>query len=186
MTYPNSMFSRRAFLASTTASVFAVATTTACQDAPSLDRQLVFASLDQALRELDRLTQTPTLKSVAAWTLPQTLVHCAQSIEFSMTGFPESKSPLFQATVGALAFKAFAWRGRMRHDLAEPIPGAPTLAADTELAAGLARLRRAVETFHTTTTPLRPHFAYGDLSKSEYEQAHAMRRANHFSAFDIR
>jgi len=150
-----------------------------------MDRQLVFASLDQALRELDRLAQASTLKSTAAWTLPQTLVHCAQSIEYSLTGFPQPKSPLFQATAGALAFKAFAWRGRMRHDLAEPIPGAPALAADTAAAAAMARLRQAVMDFHQTTQPLRPHFAYGELSKAEYEQAHAMHLANHFSAFDI-
>lgn len=149
-----------------------------------MDRQLVFGSLDQALRELDRLTQAPTLKSATAWTLPQTLVHCAQSIEYSITGFPQSKSPLFQSTAGSLAFKAFSWRGRMRHDLVEPIPGAPALFADTELTPGVARLRQAVATFHAATTPLRPHFAYGDLSKAEYEQAHAMHLANHFSAFD--
>lgn len=151
-----------------------------------MDRQLVFASLEEALRELTRLAQATALKSATTWTLPQTLVHCAQSIEYSMTGFPQPKSPLFQATAGALAFKAFAWRGRMRHDLAEPIPGAPPLGADTELAAGLARLQQAVVTFHAATTPLRPHFAYGELSKSEYEQAHAMHLANHFSAFDVR
>ena len=33
--------------------------------------------------------------------------------------------------------------------------------------------------------PLRPHFAYGKLSKPEFERAHAMHLANHFSAFDI-
>ena len=150
-----------------------------------MDRQLVFGSLDQALRELDRLTQAPTLKSATAWTLPQTLVHCAQSIEYSITGFPQSKSPLFQSTAGSLAFKAFSWRGRMRHDLAEPIPGAPALAADIAAATALARLRQAIVDFHQTSQPLRPHFAYGDLSKAEYEQAHAMHLANHFSAFDI-
>ena len=179
------MTTRRTLLVSATAAGIAAAITTGCQEAPSMDRQLVFASLDQALHELDRLAQASTLKSNAAWTLPQTLVHCAQSIEYSLTGFPQSKSPLFQSTAGALAFRAFAWRGRMRHDLAEPIPGAPALGADTELAVGLARLQQAVRTFHATTTPLRPQFAYGELSKAEFEQAHAMHLANHFSAFDV-
>lgn len=186
MTINHRMPSRRGFLLSTVAVGVLAATTTGCQDAPTVDRQLVFATLDEALRELARLAQAPVLKSATIWTLPQTLVHCAQSIEYSMTGFPQSKSPLFQSTAGSLAFKAFSWRGRMRHDLAEPIPGAPALGADTELAAGLARLQKAVVTFHATTTPLRPHFAYGELSKPEYEQAHTMHLANHFSAFDIR
>lgn len=44
------------------------------------DRRLVFTSFNDALRELDRLTKAKTLKSAAAWTLTQTLDHCAQSI----------------------------------------------------------------------------------------------------------
>jgi len=149
------------------------------------DRRLVFTSLNDALRELDRLTKAKTLKSAAAWTLPQTLDHCAQSIEFSLTGFPSPKSPIFQNTVGAAAFKVFSWRGKMSHDLAEPIPGAPALDAGTNSVAAVARLQRAIREFQGTTVPLRPHFAYGDLSKPEYEQAHAMHLANHFSAFEV-
>jgi hypothetical protein len=33
--------------------------------------------------------------------------HCAQSIEFSLHGFPQAKSATFQATAGALGFAAF-------------------------------------------------------------------------------
>lgn len=149
------------------------------------DRRLVFTSLNEALRELDRLTKAHTLKSAAVWTLPQTLVHCAQSIEFSLSGFPQPKSPVFQNTVGAAAFKVFSWRGTMSHDLAQPIPGAPALDARTDSASAVARLQRAIQEFQATQAPLRPHFAYGDLSKPEYEQAHAMHLANHFSAFEV-
>jgi hypothetical protein len=72
----------------------------------------------------------------------------------------------------------------MSHDLSEPIPGAPALAKDADVAAGMARLRRAISDFQAFAKPLQPHFAYGELSKAEYEQAHAMHLANHFSAFD--
>ncbi len=147
------------------------------------DRRLAFKSLDEALRELDLLTQAEALKPATAWNWAQTLVHCAQSIEYSMTGFPHAKSQIFQRTVGAAAFNVFSWRGRMTHDLAEPIPGAPLLEGSTDTAAAEARLRRAVQNFQQRAEPLRPHFAYGELSKSEYEQAHAMHLANHFSAF---
>lgn len=73
----------------------------------------------------------------------------------------------------------------MSHNLAEPIPGAPALDARTDSAAAVARLQRAIQEFQGTTAPLRPHFAYGDLSKPEYERAHAMHLANHFSAFEV-
>lgn len=173
--------SRRIFLLSTTLSV-ATATTTACQNATMNDRQLVFKTLDQAMQELDRLIAAPALKIATGWTLAQTLDHCAQSIEYSIAGFPESKSALFQNTAGSLAFKFFTLRGRMSHSLTEPIPGAPDL--NSNLQAANARLRRAIHHFQGHNTALRPHFAYGDLSKPDYEQAHAMHLANHFSAFN--
>ncbi len=149
----------------------------------SNDRGLQFDTLDVALRELDRLTRAEPLPPATAWNWAQTLVHCAQSIEFSMTGFPEPKSALFQRTAGTAAFSVFAWRGRMAHDLGEPIPGAPALDAGTDLTAATNRLRQAVTAFQNHAPPLRPHFAYGDLSRADYAHAHAMHLANHFSAF---
>jgi len=180
---------RRAFVlsaAGVTAAGVAAAVLQGCKEAPVNDRQLVFPSLDEALRELDRLAKAEPLKPATAWSWPQTLDHCAQSIEYSMTGFPQAKSQVFQRTVGTLAFNVFAWRGRMSHDLAEPIPGAPPLDAASDGAAAGARLLRAVQTFQKWTDPLRPHFAYGALGKAEYARAHAMHLANHFSVFDTR
>lgn len=155
---------------------------------PGNDRQLVFARLDGALREVERLLQAPVhaLPPATAWNWSQTLAHCAQSIEYSLEGFPAPKSALFQNTLGAAAFTVFALRGRMSHNLAEPIPGAPALQVSTpDAPAALARLRKAVQDFATHSGPLHPHFAYGALSKAQYEQAHAMHLANHLSAFDV-
>ncbi|MDB5932004.1 MAG: hypothetical protein JWR60_3711 [Polaromonas sp.] len=60
------------------------------------DRQLVFGSLNEALRELDRLhLKAEALKPAAAWTWAQTLAHCAQSIEYSLQGFPQPKPAIF-------------------------------------------------------------------------------------------
>lgn len=180
-------FSRRRFLMSAAgpaaAGLLAVSTS-GCKDASTIDRQLLFTSLDDALRESDRLTKAIVLKRRTVWTWPQTLIHCAQSIEYSMTGFPQAKSPLFQHTIGAAAFGVFSRRGRMTHDLTEQIPGAPTIDATTGGSSAMARLQRAVQDFRSRKESLHPHFAYGELTKSEYEHAHAMHLANHFSAFN--
>ena len=80
---------------------------------------------DEAQAELTRLAQAPTMQQHTTWNWGQTLTHLAQSIEYSMSGFPEAKSALFQRTVGATAFNVFAWRGRISHPLDDPIPGAP-------------------------------------------------------------
>lgn len=156
---------------------------------PGNDRQLVFGSVGDAMREVERLSSASVsaLAPATAWNWSQTLEHCAQSIEFSLQGFPAPKSALFQNTLGATAFGVFSLRGRMSHNLAEPIPGAPALdAATSDASAALARLRKAVQDFAAHAGPLHPHFAYGALSKAQYEQAHAMHLANHLSAFDVR
>lgn len=163
-----------------------VASTAACLGActaSSTDRQLRFGSLAEAADELARLTRTTNLQSGASWSWAQTLNHCAQSIEYSMSGFPQAKPELFQRTLGAAAFSVFSWRGRMTHELSEPIPGAPALDARAEAAPALERLRASMRAFSAWQGPLKPHFAYGDLDKPAYERAHAMHLANHFSAF---
>lgn len=156
---------------------------------PGNDRQLVFARISDAMAEVERLhaaTAEP-LAPATAWNWSQTLEHCAQSIEFSLLGFPAPQSALFQNTLGAAAFTVFERRGRMSHNLAEPIPGAPALAGSApDAPATLARLRKAVQDFALRTAPLQPHFAYGALNKAQYEQAHAMHLANHLSAFDVK
>jgi hypothetical protein len=107
------------------------------------------------------------------------LEHLAQSIEFSMSGFPQPKSALFQNTAGAAAFAFFKWRGRMSHGLAEPIPGAAALTMQGDWRLGAARLRTAIDKFNAHSGPLMPHFAYGALDKAEYTLAHVFHIANH-------
>lgn len=156
-----------------------------CGEDYAVDRKLEFASLSAALAEAEKLASRAITESGSLWTLPQTLVHCAQSIEYSMSGFPQMKSELFQDTAGAAAFSFFAWRGRMSHDLTEAIPGAPPLTPETGIAQAMTRLRNSVANFELWREPLRPHFAYGQLDKPDYEIAHAMHLANHFSAIAV-
>jgi hypothetical protein len=176
---------RRSFLISCAGASSAMLTVSlsACQESAADGRQLQFSSLAAAQEELAQLAQAKELISGTAWNWAQTLIHCAQSIEYSMTGFPQSKSTLFQHTIGSTALTLFSWRGRMTHDLADPIPGAPMLAISADAAQALLRLRSAILQFQQWQAPLKPHFAYGALSKNEYELAHAMHIANHISMF---
>lgn len=139
-----------------------------------------FATITEARRWLALI---PVQAGAAArsrtdWPLPQVLEHCAQSIEFSLHGFPEAKPVWFQHSAGALAFSVFDHRGRMRHGLTEPIPGAAAL-VETDLGAAISRLDRAFADFESHTGPLMPHFAYGALDKAQYTRAHLMHLANH-------
>lgn len=157
-----------------------------CQPGPGGEGELQFTALPAAEAALSRLAQAGALESRAAWNWSQTLVHCAQSIEYSMSGYPQSKPAWFQRSVGAAAFGVFSWRGRMSHDLAEPIPGAPALDAQAPTVEALARLRASIAAFQAWTGPLKPHFAYGPLDHADYERAHAMHLASHLSLFRVR
>lgn len=138
-----------------------------------------FPTLDAALAALSALG--PADRMEGAWTLPQVLVHLAQSVEYSIDGYPELRSALFRAAVGRVAFAVFESRGAMGHSLSEPIPGAPALDPASALDPARARLVAALQRFAEHTGPLAPHFAYGELDKDRYLRAHLMHLANHWT-----
>ncbi len=135
-------------------------------------------SLSDALRWLDGLEKSKA-KTTGAWPLVAVLNHLAQSVDMSMDGFPQPKSELFQSTVGAAAFTVFKWRRAMSHGLAEPIPGAPALPMQGDVAPAVQRLRDSINRFNAHTGLLKPHFAYGQLSKADFALAHSFHIANH-------
>lgn len=136
-------------------------------------------SLDEALRWLDKLDKSASAQTTGAWPLVAVLAHLGQSIEMSIEGFPEPKSALFQNTAGSAAFAFFRWRGRMRHGLDEPIPGAPALPVQGDWKTSAKRLRTAITRFQAHQGALLPHFAYGALGKADYALAHTFHIANH-------
>lgn len=136
-------------------------------------------SLDDVMRWLDRLERATQVQSTTAWKMSAVLEHMAQSVDMSMDGFPEPKSALFQSTLGTAAFAVFRLRGKMSHGLTEPIPGAPALPQSEDFKPGIVRLRSAVQRFQAYAGPLKPHFAYGALSRADFALAHTLHIANH-------
>lgn len=119
-----------------------------------------------------------------AWSLPQALAHCAQSIEYSMAAFPRARSRVFQAIFGRAIMRRFLRRGVMFHNRASAIPGAPAIPPSVTRAEAFERLKRAVADFQAYDGALAPHFAYGPTTKAEYEALHAMHLADHLTAFE--
>jgi hypothetical protein len=139
--------------------------------------------LRKALARVETIARNPP-EPRSGWPLPRVLEHCAQSIEFSMDGFPKLKPWLVRATVGKLIGRRFIARGTLRHDLTAPIPGAPAPGATT-LEPALDRLRGAIARFTSGEVLLAPHFAFGDLSKADYARVHALHIADHLRAFEV-
>jgi hypothetical protein len=128
---------------------------------------------------LELLFNEPKLQG-SPWSLNQMLQHAAQSIEFSMQGFPQLRGAWFRHSVGAAAFTVFNARGAMSHALDEPIPGAPALDAGLSLKGSVQRLLDAMDDFSRFKGKLAPHFAYGELTREQYQRAHLMHLANHW------
>ncbi|MBV7697775.1 DUF1569 domain-containing protein [Streptomyces sp. TRM70350] len=113
------------------------------------------------------------------WNLSQTLQHCAQTVRYSVTGYPRLKPALFRATAGALAKRLFLRRGAMKHPLGAEIDGAPPLDPDLPATQAAAALADAVALFTGHTGPHAPHPAYGHCTHDEFARLHAMHLAEH-------
>jgi Protein of unknown function (DUF1569) len=172
---------RRGALKTTT--VLLAAPVVATQLAACTGRLKTFTTWKQGQQAVLDLLFTPKVVQGNAWNLSQVMQHLAQSIEYSMQGFPALKGQWFRSSVGSAAFAFFNSRGAMSHNLEEPIPGAPALDASQALKVSVQRLLDAMEAFAQFNGTLRPHFAYGELTKPQYERAHLMHLANHWTQF---
>ncbi len=178
--------SRKQFLklsASAVASVGVAAALSSCadNDFSFAGRDLRFRDFDDVRAELDLIeANQAAVVMYQEFTLHKLLIHLSQSIEFSMSGFPETYPDIVQAA-GAIAFDGFAAQGFVVHDLSVPVPSAPTIPEYGDMEAAFARLRLAMETYENFTGVPFEHFAYGSLSYEEFLLANAMHIADHFS-----
>jgi hypothetical protein len=138
-----------------------------------------FESLPQAYKTLEALHRG-NVRMLEGWDLATVLHHAAQSVEYSMQGYPQLKGAWFRASVGPAAFAAFDHFHTMRHNLAEPIPGAPAIAAGQALGPAIEHAVAALQAFERHPGPLAPHFAYGDLDKARYLRAHLLHFSDHW------
>ncbi len=154
-------------------------------EADKMDRKIRLANLEDALKELKKLETAKEIAPNGEWSWFQILNHCAQSIEYSLTGYPENKPAIFRMTAGKIASSIFSSRGYMSHDLNAPIPKAPEISKVGDEKEAMLRLYKAIEDFKNFSGELKMHFAYGELSKPDYDQAHAMHIANHLSFVNV-
>ena len=118
------------------------------------------------------------------WDLDQNLIHCANSIEFAMSGYPFEKPRIFQSTIGTIVFHYFDWKGYLRHGTNELIPGENDMIKPARVS-GIKALEMAIEKFDGWTQPLCSHRFYGRLTKSQYARAHVLHISNHLELVDF-
>lgn len=144
---------------------------------------LRFETLGDALVEIGKLAGAkPDVGD--GWSVAKVALHCKQSIDASIDGYPAMKPAVIRATVGRFVAWRFLSRGQMSHDLRSPVPGAPALDDDGDTATCLAALQASIDRFQAHEGTLAPHFIFGDLDKVAYDKLHAMHIADHLSAID--
>lgn len=126
------------------------------------------------------LVTTPGL-----WSPAHVFNHLTQNIEYSMAGFPESKGALFQTLLGKPALAIFIAKRAMSHNLTAPIPGGYDIPDTGNSDEAIDKLLAALVSFQAFSGPLKPHFAYGDLNKSDYELAHVLHFYDHMSKLHL-
>mgnify|MGYP003635753969 CR=1 FL=1 len=125
------------------------------------------------------------LTSGGVWNASQILQHCAQSISYSIYGYPKAHSPFFRYSIGKLAVNAFAATGTLHHPLDEPIPGAPALEPVLPNDVALRELIYTVEQFMNWQGEMQPHFAFGSLNKAQYYSVHYLHLQSHLAQLSI-
>jgi len=138
---------------------------------------------DALLAKLEGL-KGQKLHSSGSWSPTMVFQHLAQSVMGSVTGYPEHKAAWFTHTVGPLALKVFKTAGAMQHPLDQPIPGMPVLDAKLPVETALEQLISTLKLFQQSTA-LQPHFAYGNLSQSDFMAAHQLHIEQHLSQIGV-
>ncbi len=137
-----------------------------------------FISLDAVSHFLIKFRASSVI-SLGEWSSHQIFHHLAQSIEFSLVGYPEHKPDWFKTLLGKPAYEIFTVKNAMTHSLKEVIPGAPMISRTGEVDVAIDRLLKAISDFTLFKGDLHSHFAYGELSHAEYEHAHLMHINDH-------
>jgi hypothetical protein len=139
-----------------------------------------FSSLSEAKIKLLELSKSNDIKT-SKWSFYKILLHCAQTIEYSMKGYPELKPKILQLTIGKIAVNKFLKQGFMKHNLTTPVPGSPEISDNGDEKIAIEALISIIDKFIKYDAELYPHLLFGNLSKYKYDNYFAMHIADHLS-----
>ncbi|TFC59948.1 DUF1569 domain-containing protein [Cryobacterium sp. TMB1-7] len=118
------------------------------------------------------------------YSFSETAQHAAQSIGYSMTGYPHLAPVSLRVTVGRAVKHLFLRRGAMRHNLSAPVSGAPELDPAMPDLAAVAVLRTAVNALVAFTGDLQPHPTYGRCTKAQVANLQTQHLREHLPGAD--
>ncbi|HET9236363.1 MAG TPA: DUF1569 domain-containing protein [Oligoflexus sp.] len=140
-------------------------------------------SLERALSVIESLKHSRSLRSRGPQSAFQILMHCTQSVDCALVGYPEMKPEWFQNSIGKAAFHAFSLMDQMKHDRTAPIPGMPVPAKDGDVQLALQELEAAFLKLKGIPA-VYPHFFFGALSHREMERIQVLHLMNHLELLE--
>jgi len=139
-------------------------------------------SVDEAIARLRQIASAPNIETTGPWSLHQIMVHCRQSVEYSLDGYPKLRPALLRRTVGGWVGQRFLRRARLGHRTDATIPGAPEVERIGDGRRAVTGLIAALERFIAAdSSATKPHFIFGRLSKDEFERLHVLHIAEHLA-----
>jgi len=114
-----------------------------------------------------------------SYTFSETAQHAAQSIGYSMTGYPKLAPASLRVTVGRAVKHVFLRRGAMRHNLSAPVSGAPALDPGMPDLSAVQVLRDAVNRLVAFDGALQPHPTYGRCTKDQVASLQTLHLREH-------
>ena len=127
---------------------------------------------------------TALLSPRGTYTFSQTVQHAAQSIGYSMTGYPRLAPVSLRVTVGRTVKHLFLRRGAMRHNLSAPVSGAPDLDPRLPDLVAIAVLRATVSRLAAFDGALQPHPTYGRCTKEQVASLQTLHLREHLPGLD--
>ena len=139
-------------------------------------RSLQFASLDEIMPEVDRLSQGN--KTVGHWTFGQICDHLA-TVNRALADAPAEPKPDPSLRVSDEMKQEVFATGLLAENM--PMPGDLTTPDDVEPTEAVNRLRAATAHYQASPGPVMDHPFYGPLSKEEWDQVIRIHSAHHLS-----
>lgn len=115
------------------------------------------------------------------WGIYEICMHCAQTISYSMTGYPKMKPAIVRLTIGKAVVSKYLKQGYMKHNLQSHVSGGEKIDPNGEPAAGIDHLLSEIEKLENYTGTLKPHSVFGEMTREDYMKYFAMHISDHFS-----
>ena len=142
-------------------------------------RKLRFESLDEILREAERLAAAKNVKQLGNWSLGQVLKHLASAMHMSIDG-AKSSPPWFIRLIGPLlkkkVLKEMSAGFQLPKAAAEELIASPS----TTTQDGIVSLRDAVQRMKSNSQR-KPHSVFGKMTNAEWDQLHFRHAELHLS-----